>query len=232
MPDIHNLPANVQLQIYDLFLALRTYKREGRLHTVCGIIMEDIKQADESDDYIDYVNISNTDEIDVLADEEMRGSLPEVILNGYYLIDHTWSVIMDWGCASLKRCFISLDDGEEDIQVLRLNLGNDDWGWEAIYDIYTFQCLMSIYNYKCMSFENNDIVDVMKISLEDCAERAFEYNDLGLEQYRQWLNETTEKNYPVYTFSDEFTKMRSLLYEKFSSHLLISSLLKQQKQRS
>ena len=138
---------------------------------------------------------------------------------------------MHWGCASLNRCFISLDDGEEDIQVLRLNLGNDGWGWDAIYDIHTFEYIMCIHD-ESTGFENNDIVDVMKISLEDCAEEALEFDELGLERYRQWLNKATEKNYPVYTFSDEFTKMRSLLHERFSSHLLTSSPFKQQKQRS
>ena len=216
MPDLHDLPANVQLQIYDLFLALRTYKRECRLETVCGIIMEDIKQADESDDYIDYVNISGADEIDVLADEEIRDSLPEVIPNGYYLINLVWRDQMYWGYAKLSRCSISLDDGEADIEVLRLYLLNDGWAWNAIYDIHTFECLMSIDD-ETISLDL-DIVEAMKFSLEDCAERVLEDWDEDIENYRQWLKEVSGKNYATSTFSDEFTKMRSLLHERFSSH--------------
>ena len=50
--------------------------------------------------------------------------------------------------------------------------------------------------------------------------------DYGLEgeyeKYCQWLKEASENNYATTRFSDEFTNIRSLLRERFSSHLLKS----------
>ena len=221
MPDLHDLPANVQLQIYDLFLALQTYKRQRRLETVCGIIKEGNYQNNYYPDGV--IIISGADEIDVDNNEELRDSLPGVILRGYNLINLVWGDIMHFGSAKLSRCSFSLDDGEADIQVLRLILENGfGWRWDAIYDIHTFKCLVHISgDIDVTDFENNDIVEAMRNSLEECADYVLENeeDDEQIENYSQWLKEVSEKNYATSTFSDEFIEMRSLLHERFSSRL-------------
>ena len=94
----------MQLHIYDLFLSLHTYQRQRRLDTACAMIKEGINK----DDYV--INLSsvakiNVDEIYVYRDgiqwdsdveemvwnsdvEEPLNSLPEVILNGYKLMEN------------------------------------------------------------------------------------------------------------------------------------------------
>ena len=220
MPDLHHLPANVQLQIYDLFLALHTYKHQRRLDTIYTRIKEGIDQAGEIDD-------SGIDEISVDDDEELSDSLPAVICTGYRLINLVWDNQMDFGHAKLSRCSMSLDDNEADVQVLRLYLSNDGWRWDALYDIHTFECLMPIYNY--VNLDDQDMVQVMIDCLTGGNGAEIYFNkeaDYGLEgeyeKYCQWLKEASENNYATTRFSDEFSNIRSLLRERFSSHLLKS----------
>ena len=143
MPDLHDLPADVQLQIYDLFLSLRTYQRQHRLDTICTAIKEGIDGKDLYD-YKYRLIISGIDEINVDDDEELRNSLPAVIRTGYKLINLVWGEEMDWGSAMLTRCSMSLDDDEADVEVLRLYLRNDAFSWGGLYDIHTFKCLTCI----------------------------------------------------------------------------------------
>ena len=244
MPDLHDLPADVQLQIYDLFLALRTYQRQCRLDTICAMIKDGINK----DDYViklSSVAKINVDEIFVYRDgmqwdpkvdemvwnsdvEEPLNSLPEVILNGYKLMENLimkeqWVGIN----ASLTRCSISLDDGEADIQVWRYCNWGEYGDWDALYDIHTFKYIMCIRNSEDMDFKNDDMVEAMKHSIEYICgifggsvkgwlrmilgEGEEEYGE-----YCQLLNEASEKNYATTTFSDDFTKLRSVLDERFS----------------
>ena len=206
MPDLHHLPANVQLQIYDLFLALHTYQRQRRLDTACAMIKDEI-DLDENYEY------------DRDAEEELLNSLPAVIRNGYKLIRFVWGDWGDYGDAMLTKHSMSLDDNEADVEVLRLRIWNDAMEWHAIYDIHTFEYLTYL-ELDCFANLNRNMVEVIKLSLGNDAEEMFEdfANILPeeYEQYCQWLNE--EKNYATPTFSDDFIKMRSLLHENFSSN--------------
>ena len=229
MPDLYTLPANVQLQIYDLFLALRTYQRQCRLDTICAMIKDGIDQArqsedDESDDdESDFynLNIPDVDGINIEDLDELRDSLPSVICNGFDVISDCLLQIVYEGDARLNRCSMSLDDDEEDIQVLRLCISTQSKIWDAIYDIHTFEYLTYIKN-SDMDFQNDDLVEVMKHTLqyicqeEDPVDAFVEWEDEN-EPYCQWMNEVSEENYTTKTYSDEFTKMRSLLHERFSS---------------
>ena len=145
MPDLHQLPSNIQLQIYDLLLAICTYQHQCRLDTICTTIKKSINQkADEEsnddDDYDEKLNISGIDEININDNEELHDSLPKVIRTGYNYINLIWDTGMGgWGYATLSKCSMSLlDDDEtsdkerENIQVLKLYLRNDSFFWDAI----------------------------------------------------------------------------------------------------
>ena len=131
----------------------------------------------------------------------------------------------------LSRCSVSLDDddNDEDIQVLRLYLSGDDRHWNAIYDIHTYEYLTYITKQR-MDFRNHDLLETMKHSLQficehdaleifSSVEEAFEdwEEEEEYKQFCQWLNVASEESYEPTPFSDEFTKMRSLLHERFSS---------------
>ena len=141
---LQQLPSDFQLQIYDLFLALRAYQRRCHFHTICAKIQEDIDQDNKLNGLIS--TISGAAEIDMNEDAKLRDNLPTVIFTGYYLMNFLWDTVMDWGDAKLSMCSIPLNDSETDIQVLRLNLSNDGWAWDAIYDIHTFQFVKYITN--------------------------------------------------------------------------------------
>ena len=64
------------------------------------------------------------------------------------------------------------------------------------------------------------MVKDIELSLEDVdPEIALEDFDEKREEYHQWLTEASENNCSNTAFSDEFTKMRTLLHERCLSRL-------------
>ena len=109
MPDLYTLPPNVQLQIYDLFLSLRTYQRQCRLNTICTIINKGRKQKAIAGELHDYSSISDVtdlkvNEMNVHHDEELYNSIPEIIRNGKTHINFVWSEVICKGVPMLSRC--------------------------------------------------------------------------------------------------------------------------------
>jgi len=217
MTELHQLPADFQLQIYDFFIALRTHQRKCRIDALCKKIIEgglDIEGLglDEYDE-LDVSKIPGLTELDV-NDKD----LPEVIRTGYNMINLVWGDAMDFGSATLTMCSMSLDD-DKDVQVFRLNLQNDGWGSDALYDIHTFEKL-GIINDDGPAGDGDHMLNVMKKSLEEVEpETQLEHYDEELDKYRQWLKDVSKTNFTNTAFSDEFTKMRSLLHERCVSRL-------------
>ena len=204
------------LQIYDFLIALRTYQRKCRIDALYKKISEGVDAA--SDEYEDgefeFSSIPGLTEVDV--DDK---DLPEVIRTGYNMINMVWGEAMDFGSATLTMCRMSLDDHDEDVQVFRLNLQNDGWGSDILYDIHTFE-QVRIINDDGPADEGAHMVNVMKESLEEVEpETQLEHYEEELDKYRQWLKEVSKNNFTNTTFSDEFTKIRSLLHERCMSRL-------------
>ena len=205
--DLEQLPGDIQLQIYDSLIALRTYERQSRINAICSKIGEDHEEPFE------ISNIPGITELDVDDDTE---SLPQVIRTGYNMINMIWGEHMDFGSAQLTKCTMSLDDDKADeyVQVFRLNLQNDGGCSDALYDINTFKCV-SVINDDGLAGDETHMVNVMKHALEDVEpETQLEDCDEELETYHQWLKEVSENNFANTAFSDEFTRMRSLLHER------------------
>ena len=228
MEDLQQLPTDVQLHIYDFFLALRSYQHKCRTNIICKKIRdayerdEDEESEDESED--EDLGIPGIATIDVEDDKELRDSLPAVIREGYDMINFVWSTVMHFGSATLSKYSMSLDNDEEDAHVLRLSLGCEGEQYDAIYDIQTFECL------ECFDDDlgySGNMVNVMKEAMSgfdeeleeryECYEHLERY-DSDIERYRQW-KEKVSNNSTNITYSDEFTKMRSMLHERCISRL-------------
>ena len=76
--------ADIQLQIYDLFLALRTYQRQRRLDTICTMIEDDIdQQTHESDDDSSDDDSTNDEYSD---DVSIKISCVDEIMKSYVIL--------------------------------------------------------------------------------------------------------------------------------------------------
>ena len=226
MEALQQLPTDIQLQIYDLFLALRTYQHKCRTDIICKKIRDahDNLDLDEGEEFDDDLDISGITTICVDDDKKLRDSLPAVVLDGYDMINFVWGVAMDFGLGHLSKCSMSLDNDEEDAHVLRLSLGCEGEQYDAIYDIQTFECL------ECFDDDlgySGNMVNVMKEAMSgfdeeleeryECYEHLERYHS-DIERYRQW-KEKVSNNSTNITYSDEFTKMRSMLHERCISRL-------------
>jgi len=202
---------DVQLKIYDTFLALRTYQYHCDA-TELSKWIEDLHpfffiDHDGPTDGIASMTLKKV-ELDESKD------LPRHIRLGYNLYNHTAGTIAQYGSASVHKCIF---DGFEEIGVLILHVSTGGYECTGFFDEKTFKCYNSTGEFDWKGRTMDHVLDDSRDMdfQEDC---QMEYgSDEDVEKYREMISEKTELDATrkcdegKLIFFDEFTDLRPMI---------------------
>jgi len=194
-----SIPNEVQLKIYNTFLALRNCQYQFNVNKLSNWLQElNFLNFDGGPFCMTSNAFAKKVEFDV-------DDLPRDIRVSYDLYNLTVGTFMDFGSAWIERYIFY---GFEEVGLLFLNVSNDGFGWTGYYDDKTYKCIYCCGDREAEKKSMEYVLDEFR--LEDFQEDS----DAG-SKYEEMISEISERDairegdgYEQILF-DEFTDLRS-----------------------